>query len=80
MGQPDTLFTWSETARAEFDALVDGTNASERFRLALAQTIANGWGSNRDKKKKHKKQKTHKHKNTESNHFFGSLILIIRSE
>lgn len=49
MGQPDTLFTWSETARAEFDALVDGTNASERFRLALAQTIANGWGSNRDK-------------------------------
>lgn len=49
MGQPDTLFTWSETARTEFEALVDGTNASERFRLALAQTIANGWGSNRDK-------------------------------
>ncbi len=49
MGQSDTLFTWSETARVEFDALVDGTNASERFRLALAQTIANGWGANRDK-------------------------------
>ena len=49
MGQPDTLFTWSETARSEFDALVDGTDASERFRLALAQMIANGWGSNRDK-------------------------------
>ncbi|WAP69001.1 hypothetical protein [Jiella pelagia] len=49
MGQPDTLFTWSETARAEFDALVDGTNTSDRFRLALAQMIANGWGANRDK-------------------------------
>ncbi|NDW06977.1 hypothetical protein [Jiella pacifica] len=49
MGQPDTLFTWSETARSEFDALVDGTDASDRFRLALAQMIANGWGANRDK-------------------------------
>ena len=49
MGQPDTLFTWSETARSEFEALVDGTDASERFRLALAQMIANGWGANRDK-------------------------------
>ncbi|MCE7030206.1 hypothetical protein [Jiella avicenniae] len=49
MGQPDTLFTWSETARSEFEALVDGTDASDRFRLALAQMIANGWGANRDK-------------------------------
>ncbi|MCQ0986715.1 hypothetical protein [Jiella marina] len=49
MGQPDTLFTWSETAQTEFEALVDGTDATDRFRLALAQTIANGWGSNRDK-------------------------------
>ncbi|MBO0905470.1 hypothetical protein [Jiella sonneratiae] len=49
MAQPETLFTWSETARTEFDALVDGSNASDRFRLALAQTIASGWGANRDK-------------------------------
>ncbi|MCB8837752.1 hypothetical protein [Aurantimonas sp. VKM B-3413] len=49
MTQSNALFTWSETAQSEFDAVLDGSETSDRFRFALAQTIANGWSSNRDK-------------------------------
>ena len=45
----DTLFTWSVAARSDFRAVTDDGKCSERFKLALAATIAQGWDNNRDK-------------------------------
>lgn len=45
----DTLFTWSVTARSDFRAVTDDGKTSDRFKLALAATIAQGWDNNRDK-------------------------------
>ncbi len=45
----DTLFTWSVTARSDFRAVTDDGSCSDRFKLALAATIAQGWDNNRDK-------------------------------
>ena len=49
MAATDKLFTWSVSARSDFQSVVDDGQCSERFKLALATTIANGWDSNRDK-------------------------------
>ncbi len=48
-GSEDTLFTWSVAARTDFRAVTDDGTCSDRFRLALAATIAQGWDNNRDK-------------------------------
>mgnify|MGYP001815710613 CR=1 FL=1 len=45
----DTLFTWSVSARSDFRAVTDDGVCSDRFKLALAATIAQGWDNNRDK-------------------------------
>ena len=45
----DTLFTWSVTARSDFRSVTDDGGCSDRFKLALAATIAQGWDNNRDK-------------------------------
>lgn len=45
----DTLFTWSVAARSDFRAVTDDGRCSDRFKLALAATIAQGWDNNRDK-------------------------------
>ncbi len=45
----DTLFTWSVAARSDFRAVTDDGATSDRFKIALAATIAQGWDNNRDK-------------------------------